>query len=111
MTCGGLYRPAGGSLPRVEMGGLSERLGLKDLTLDRGVVEVEGLALSTGVVEVEGLALCTGGLDTSLVRGEGTGDCSAVVSSVVGPRSHWELLTWQLRRLSDSDLMELAVLS
>ena len=98
-------------LPRVEMGGLSERLGLKDLTLERGVVEVEGLALSTGVVEVEGLALCTGGLDTSLVRGEGTGDCSAVVSSVVGPRSHWELLTWQLRRLSDSDLMELAVLS
>ena len=98
-------------LPRVEMGGLSERLGLKDLTLDRGVVEVEGLALSTGVVEVEGLALCTGGLDTSLVRGEGTGDCSAVVISVVGPRSHWELLTWQLRRLSDSDLMELAVLS
>ena len=98
-------------LPRVEMGGLSERLGLKDLTLDRGVVEVEGLALSTGVVEVEGLALCTGGLDTSLVRGEGTGDCSAVVSSVVGPRSHWELLTWQLRRLSDSDLMEFAVLS
>ena len=98
-------------LPRVEMGGLSERLGLKDLTLDRGVVEVEGLALSTAVVEVEGLALCTGGLDTSLVRGEGTGDCSAVVSSVVGPRSHWELLTWQLRRLSDSDLMELAVLS
>ena len=98
-------------LPRVEMVGLSERLGLKDLTLERGVVEVEGLALSTGVVEVEGLALCTGGLDTSLVRGEGTGDCSAVVSSVVGPRSHWELLTWQLRRLSDSDLMELAVLS
>ena len=98
-------------LPRVEMGGLSERLGLKDLTLERGVVEVEGLTLSTGVVEVEGLALCTGGLDTSLVRGEGTGDCSAVVSSVVGPRSHWELLTWQLRRLSDSDLMELAVLS
>ena len=98
-------------LPRVEMGGLSERLGLKDLTLERGVVEVEGLALSTGVVEVEGLALCTGGLVTSLVRGEGTGDCSAVVSSVVGPRSHWELLTWQLRRLSDSDLMELAVLS
>ena len=105
------------------MVGLSERLGLKDLTLERGVVEVEGLALSTGVVEVEGLALstgvveveglalCTGGLDTSLVRGEGTGDCSAVVSSVVGPRSHWELLTWQLRRLSDSDLMELAVLS
>ena len=98
-------------LPRVEMVGLIERLGLKDLTLDRGVVEVEGLALSTAVVEVEVLALCTGGLDTSLVRGEGTGDCSAVVSSVVGPRSHWELLTWQLRRLSDSDLMELAVLS
>ena len=58
---GGLYRPAGGNLiintnfkfnlqkffilhthlPRVEMVGLRERLGLKDLTLDLGVVEVD----------------------------------------------------------------------
>ena len=58
---GGLYRPAGGNLiintnckyiiqkcfifrahlPRVEMVGLREWLGLKDLTLDLGVVEVD----------------------------------------------------------------------
>ena len=60
------------------------------------------------------------------VRGLGVGEspgvsvtgartCAAVVSSVVGQRSHWELLLmmllWLLRMLSDSDLMELAVLS
>ena len=55
------------------------------------------------------------------VRGLGVGEspgartCAAVVSSVVGQRSHWELLLmmllWLLRMLSDSDLMLLAVLS
>lgn len=45
---GGLYRPGGGNLPRVEMVGLRERLGLKDLTLDLGVVEVDTLGLWRG---------------------------------------------------------------
>ena len=51
-----------------------------------------------------------------MVSVTGARTCAAVVSSVVGQRSHWELLLlmmllWLLRMLSDSDLMELAVLS
>lgn len=109
-----MYRPGGGNLPRVEMVGLRERLGLNDLTLDLGVVEVDTLGLWRG-------GLC----DIGLVRGEGAGEspgarigwcgAGAVVSSVVGQRSHWELLLmllWMLlRMLSDSDRMEFAVLS
>ena len=51
----------------------------------------------------------------AMVSVTGARTCAAVVSSVVGQRSHWELLLmmllWLLRMLSDSDLMELAVLS
>ena len=103
------------------MVGLRERLGLKDLTLDLGVVEVDTLGLWRG-----------GRWAMGRVRGHGAGEspgavvrvtggligwcgAGAVVSSVVGQRSHWELLLmllWMLlRMLSDSDRMELAVLS
>lgn len=67
---GGLYRPAGGNLPSVEKVGLRERLGLKDLRLDLGVVEVDS----------EGF--CSGGLCAmGRVRGQGAG--AAVSPGVV----------------------------
>jgi len=118
---GGLYRPGGGNLPRVEIVGLRERLGLKDLTLDLGVVEVDTLGLWRGGLWAMGLVRRDGAGESpgAVVRVTGAliGWCGAgaVVSSVVGQRSHWELLLmllWMLlRMLSDSDRMELAVLS
>ena len=103
------------------MVGLRERLGLKDLTLDLGVVEVDTLGLWRGGLWAMGLVRGDGAGESpgAVVRVTGAliGWCGAgaVVSSVVGQRSHWELLLmllWMLlRMLSDSDRMELAVLS
>ena len=62
-------------LPRVEL------MGLSDLRLDRGVVEVAGVSEE-----------CGGRCGTNL-RGGGCGEREgAVVSSGVGPTSHWESL-------------------
>lgn len=107
-----MYLPAGGNLPSVEKVGLRERLGLKDLRLDRGVVEVDregftrGGRCAMGRVRGQG----AGPSPPGALRG-GVAEGGAVVSSVVGQRSHWELLLMMLWMFSDSDRMELAVLS
>ena len=88
-------------LPRLEVTGLMDLAGLKDLKLVLGVEwRLEwcggrfGMNLRGGGCGVEGC----GGL------------VCAVVSRAVGPACHW-LSFWQLMKVSDSDLVELALLS
>ena len=74
--------------------------GLKDLKLFLGVEWM--------------LVWCGGRLGMNLRGGgwgvAGCGGVCAVVSRAVGPTSHW-VSFWQLMKVSDSDLVELALLS
>ena len=77
--------------------------GLKDLTLFLGVESWLVFWWCGGRL---GMNLRGGGWG---VEGQGGADCAAV-SCAVGPTSHW-VSFWQLMNVSDSDLVELALLS
>ena len=102
----------------MEKVGLRERLGLKDLRLDLGVVEVDSPGFCSGGrcvmgrVRGQGAGASPGVVSVTPALGWcGAGAGGAVVSSVVGQRSHWELLLMMLWMFSDSLRMEFAVLS
>ena len=75
--------------------------GLKDLKL---VLGVEVWLLWCGGLAA-GMNLLGGGCGVA-----GCGGVCAVVSRAVGPTCHW-VSFWQLMKVSDSDLVELALLS